>query len=208
MTKNQLIQKATLPLVALGVLLASYAYIPILRFALGLDESISMAFSTTLVFLIGGYMAGLAGLIAWAKAIDSKIIKVPSSAQDKDMEESKNKSNDKETKEYLLKPHLLGLLLVLPTPFISCIALLIFWQKDRHKSEELDQHYRGTINFHLSLHLYFLLCFFLAPLGVGIMALLIFMLIFLLATLWHLFVTSKVRYPANINIIPANNRTE
>jgi len=185
MNKNQFILRAAMPLVLLGIVLASTAYIPILRFSVGMDDSITMSFSTTLIFLIAGYMAGLAGLIAWAKAVDA------------------NKITHKNSPALgTRKPHVLGLSLLIPIPFLSCVLLLAAWIKDRAKSTSLDAHFRHTINFHLTLHLYFLLCFFLAPLGIGFIAIFIFLILFLLATLWHLLKNNSASYPANINIIP------
>ena len=184
MNKTELIRKFTYPLIILGVFLASYAYAPILRFLIGLDTEIAMPFSTALIFLIAGYMAALAGLIAWAKELARN-----------------NISHNNNQATLTIKPHLLGLSLMIPVPFISCILLLYLWNKDRQLSHGLDNHYRHTINFHLSLHLYFLLSFFLTPVAIGFLMLFALLAVYIAATLFRLIKAGNGHYPLNIQII-------
>lgn len=187
MNKTKLFQKITIPLIGLGILLSSYAYIPAIRAALGIDAFISMHFLTMILFLIAGYMAGLAGCINWIRTIAINPINY------------KNNSN-----EHLRKPHLLGLSFLVPIPFISCLLLGWFWKKDRQYSQQLDETYRETTNFHLSLHLYLLVSFFLTPLFIGAIIFVLILATYAASTLWHILRTPKSgvisRYPINIQI--------
>lgn len=187
MNKAKFFQKMTIPLIGLGVLLSSYAYIPVLRTLLGIDVFITMNFSTLLVALVGGYMAGLAGCISWLRGIAIKPVQY-------------KKNSD----QYLRKPHLLGLSFLIPIPFVSCLLLGWFWQKDRQYSQQLDDTYRETANFHLSLHLYLLISFFLMPIFIGFVMIILLLTTYLCATFFHIFRTPKSgsvsRYPINIQI--------
>jgi uncharacterized Tic20 family protein len=138
-----------------------------------------------LVFLVGGYMAGLAGLISWFRTIAAN----PSLAE--------NESND-----YLRKPHLLGLTFLIPIPFISCLFLGWFWRKDRHVSTTLENVYRETINFHLAIHLYLLVSFFLMPVVLGFLMVALLFLTLLISTLFNIAKAHHVaKYPINIKIL-------
>ncbi len=187
MNKATFIQKIAIPLIGLGILLSSFAYIPILRAGLGIDAFISKSFLTVLIYLIGGYMAGIAGLITWHRSIAIKPV-----------------NYKKSSPEYLRKPHLLGLSFLIPIPFISCLLLGWFWQKDRQFSPQLDESYRETSNFHLSLHLYLLVSFFLMPLFIGFVMLALLVATYLTATIYHILrsptVETASHYPINIQI--------
>lgn len=195
MNKARLIQKMSVPLIGLGVLLSSYAYIPAIRAALGIDTFITMSFSTLLIFLIGGYMAALAGLITWFRKIAIKPVK-----------------HQKSVSEYKRKPHLLGLSFLIPIPFISCLLLGWFWQKDRHVSEQLDETYRETANFHISLHLYLLVSFFLVPLFIGAVMIILLIATYALSTLYNILRKPKHgevnRYPINIQVAIKPDQTQ
>ena len=195
MNKAKLIQKMSVPLIGLGVLLSSYAYIPAIRAVLGIDTFITMNFSTLLVFLIGGYMAALAGFITWFRNIAIKPVK-----------------HLEGNNQYKRKPHLLGLSFLIPIPFVSCLLLGWFWQKDRHVSESLDETYRETANFHLSLHLYLLISFFLMPIVIGFLMLVLLLITYLIVTLFHILRTPKSgaisRYPINIQIAINPNQAQ
>lgn len=190
MNKSTLIKHATIPLIILGIILSSCAYIPLLRVCLGVDESITIHFSTVLVYLIGGYMAGLAGLIAWLRTIPTR----PNS--------NTPILNTIESTDYLHKPHLLGLTFLIPIPFISFLLLGFFWKKDRHFSRNLDDAYRTTINFHLAIHLYFLVSFFLMPVVIGFLMIALLFATYLLATFYNIIKTNQTaKYPINIKIV-------
>jgi len=165
----------TIPLIGLGILLSSYAYIPVLRAILGIDE-----------------FAALAGLITWYRTIAIKPINA-----------------NKDSNQFLRKPHLLGLSFLLPIPFLSCLILGWFWQKDRPFSIQLDETYREVSNFHLSLHLYLLVSFFLMPIFIGFLMFALLIITYLLATIYHVIRKPKYgaprKYPINIQIaIPAH----
>lgn len=132
-------------------------------------------------------MAGLAGFITWHRTIAIQTIK----------------HNDK-SNEFLRKPHLLGLSFLVPIPFFSCLMLGWFWQKDRRFSQQLDETYREVSNFHLSLHLYLLVSFFLMPIIIGFFMFALLILAFLCATFFHILRKPRVsqisRYPINIQI--------
>ena len=192
MNKTALIYRMTWPLIALGILLCSFAYIPVLRALLEIDESITIRFSTMLVFLVGGYMAALAGFITWHRRIAIQPVQ-----------------HQEQSQPTRKKTHLIGLSFLIPIPFLSCLLLGWFWQKDRHRNLLLDEAYREVSNFHLSLHLYLLVSFFLMPIFIGFVMFALLLITFLLATLYHLLKspseTNIDRYPINIQIaVPAS----
>ena len=186
MNKSKLIETSTFPLIFLGIFLSSAAYIPLLRVIIGLDSSISMSFSTTIVFLVAGYMASLAGLIAWSRKINAEPIINASNT---------NSFSSK-------KPHYLGLIFLIPIPFISCLFLIWFWRKDRLLYPGLDDIYRQTINFHLAIHLYLLLSFFLMPVVLGFFMIVLLFMTMCIATVFNIVKSSlDVKYPINIKIL-------
>ena len=195
MKKSAFIHKMTWPLIGLGIVLSSFAYIPVIRAIFGIDETITIHFSTMLVFLVGGYMAALAGLMTWHRGIAIQSIEHGEIAQ-----------------ASLKKPHLIGLCFLIPVPFLSCLLLGWFWQKERQQSEYLDEIYREVSNFHLSLHLYLLVSFFLMPIVIGFIMFALLMITFIVATLFHLCIQPKhksiARYPINIQIATKPRSTE
>lgn len=187
MNKATFIYKMSFPLIGLGIFISSFAYIAVLRAALGIDESITMSFSTLVTTLVGGYMAALAGMITWVRLIAIKSV-----------------TYKQHSEQFLRKPHLIGLSFLIPIPFLSCLLLGWFWQKDRQFSAALDETYRETANFHVSLHLYLLISFFLMPIVIGFVMIALLFATFILATLYHLIRSPKSsaisRYPINIQI--------
>ena len=187
MNKAAFIHKMTFPLIGLGILLSSYAYIPALRAIFGIDAFITINFSVLITALVGGYMAALAGCITWLRVIAIQPITYTHSPT-----------------RSLRKPHWLGLSFLIPIPFISCLLLGWFWQRDRSHSKHLDEVYRETANFHVSFHLYLLISFFLMPIIAGFLMILLLLITFVFATLYHLIRTPKPeaisRYPINIRI--------
>lgn len=187
MNKAAFIVKMSFPLIGLGILLSSFAYIPVLRALIGIDETISISFSVTITTLVGGYMAALAGFITWFRLIAIKPVQY---------QQGSNSS--------LRKPHLIGLSLLIPIPFISCLLLGWFWQKDRKFNPSLNETYRETANFHLSVHLYLLISFFLMPIVIGFVMLALLLITYFLTTIYHCLIKPKLdsisRYPINIQI--------
>ena len=187
MNKAAFIFKMSFPLIGIGILLSSYAYIPVLRALIGIDESIIISFSVMITALVGGYMAALAGFITWFRLIAIKPVEYQP-----DLAPS------------FRKPHLIGLSLLIPIPFISCLLLGWFWQKYRQLNPALDETYRETANFHLSLHLYLLISFFLMPIVIGFVMFALLLATHLLVTVYHLIIKPKAniisRYPINIQI--------
>ena len=187
MNKATFIYKMSFPLIGLGILLSLNAYIPVLKVALGFDDFISISFSVLITTLVGGYMAALAGFIIWARLIAAKPIK-----------------HQDDQAPNIRKPHLLGLSFLIPLPFISCLILAWCWKKERHLSRLLDETYRETINFHLTMHLYLLISFFLMPIIVGFVMIILILTTFFLATIFHCFRKPQddtiSHYPINIQI--------
>jgi len=189
MKKAQLIHTLSFPMLLLGIGLCSIPYIALIRAAIGIDEKVQIPFFTTLVFLIGGYMAALGAMIYLSRRSQQNIL--PS-------------NNDKPSTSALKKPHYLGLLMLIPLPFISFILVYLFWRREGMQSHSLDTEYRKSLNFQITIHLYWLLSFFLMPIFIGFVMFAMGLLLHLLATL---FVASKTQpnsvtnYPANIKII-------
>lgn len=190
MNKGMLIQKLRIPLLALGVLLVATAYIPLIRRAVGKDAEFALAFSTTLLLLIAGFMAALAGVISLYRERANDAVSYQNSAN----------SNS----QYAL-PHVLGLTLFIPIPFLNVLSLYTAWIIQRKQSQALDQEYRKSLNFQISVQLYWLLILFLMPIGIGFLLLFILILVHLFGTLYVLFKRlngSAVDYPATIKLVP------
>lgn len=191
MKKAKLIDTLSIPMLILGIALCSAPYIALIRAAIGIDEKVQMSFSTTLIFLIGGYMAALSGMIYLSRKSQQKI-----------------STTDSETprKSALKKPHYLGLLMLIPLPFISFILVYLCWQREGQHSHRLDAEYRKSLNFQITIHLYWLLSFFLMAVFIGFIMFAMALLLHVLATLFMIMKTpssdtASINYPANIKII-------
>jgi len=101
---------------------------------------------------------------------------------------------------------------LIPVPFLSCLLLGWFWQRERQQSRYLDEIYREVSNFHLSLHLYLLVSFFLMPIVIGFIMFALLMITSIVATLFHLCIQPKHKrighYPINIQIATKPRPTE
>ena len=189
MKKAQLIHTLSFPMLLLGIGLCSMPYIAIIRTAIGIDEKIQMPFTTTLIFLIGGYMAALGAMIYLARR----------SQQDIPLND-----NDKPLNSALKKPHYLGLSMLIPFPFISFILVYLFWRHEGMQSHAQDHEYRKSLNFQITIHLYWLLSFFLMPIVIGFLTFMMALILHFLATLVVIAKTKAdavTAYPASIKII-------
>ena len=195
MKKAELIHTLSFPMLLLGIGLCSVPYIALIRAAIGIDETVRIAFTTTLIFLIGGYMAALGAMIYLSRH-----------AQQRTTQNTDGKRQQVESVKItaLKKPHYLGLLMFTPIPFISFIAVYWFWCREGMNSHALDTEYRKSLNFQITIHLYWLLSFFLMPIFFGFITFAMALVLHFFATLYVISKTqlsSVTDYPANIKII-------
>lgn len=189
MKKAQLIHTLSFPMLLLGIGLCSIPYIALLRAAIGVDAEMQLHFSTTLMFLIGGYMAAIGAMIYLSRNAQRAI------AQN---------DNDKPMTAALKKPHYLGLAIFIPVPFISFILVYLFWRKDGMQSLSVDTEYRKSLNFQITIHLYWLMSLFLMPIAIGLFTFIMALALHLFGTLFMITQTepgSETNYPANIKVI-------
>ncbi|MGH1543921.1 MAG: DUF4870 domain-containing protein [Arenicella sp.] len=192
MTKNALITKLAMPLFLLGLCLSSVAYIPLVRKLVGIDATIGMPFSTMLIWLIAGSMAAIAGMISLTRKRSLDHITY------------KNENMDNTN---IAIPYVLGLALLLIIPFANFVAVYYGWLKNRNHSTTLDEEYRCSLNFQITVQLYFLMCLFLLPIGIGFLLLPLLILLHIVGTLfvvWRRLSGNKQGYPATIKIIPVS----
>lgn len=189
MNKTKLIETLSLPMLLLGIGLCSIPYIALIRVIIGIDKKMQLPFTTTLVLLIGGYMAALGSMIYLSRKSKKHI----------DYHQL-----DKNNNASLRKPHYLGLTMLIPFPFISFILIYSFWRREGVQTKRLDSEYRKSLNFQITIHLYWLLSFFLMPVVLGFFTFTIALLLHLVATFYVIISTkqdSEANYPANIQII-------
>ena len=189
MKKAKLIHTLSFPMLLLGIGLCSLPYIALIRAAIGIDEKIQMPFTTTLIFLIGGYMAALGAMIYLSRSSQQNILP--------------NTNNEPQISA-LKKPHYLGLSMLIPLPFLSFILVYLFWRREGMQSQALDNEYRKSLSFQITIHLYWLLSFFLMPIFFGFITFMMALALHLFATLMVIAETqpdSVTNYPANIKII-------
>jgi len=198
MSKNQFLNKAAYPIFLIGIFLCSFVYIPLIRSLLKFDTGFSVPFSSTLVFLIGGYMAGVGAMIFISR-----------SYAEKSQLKSEKETSETHDKRSLKTPHWLGLSLYIPLPFLNFILLYHFWRKSRSNSQtsnSLEQEYRKALNFQITIYLFLLLSFFLVPIIIGILMIALSLALHLLSTLYVALTTSAdspKNYPINIKVIKA-----
>lgn len=189
MTKHQFLAKTAIPIFICGFILCSLAYIPSLRYALNIDSEFNLAFSTLLIFMIGGYMAGVGAMIFLIRNALAHT----------------NIEFGDENNAAIKTPHWLGFLLYLPIPFFNFLVIYLFWLRDRaNNSRLLEMEYRKSLNFQITTYLFALLCFFLAPVVIGFFLLALVIATHFLSTLYMALIKyrSTRNYPININILP------
>ena len=189
MKKAKMIHALSFPMLLIGIGLCSIPYIALIRAAIGIDETMQIHFTTTLMFLIGGYMAALGAMIYLSRRSQRNI--------------PQNDSN-KPLNSTLKKPHYLGLSMLIPLPFISFILVYLFWRREGMQSYDVDAEYRKSLSFQITIHLYWLLSFFLMPIVIGFFTFLMALVLHFLATLTVIAKTklgSTTNYPANIKVI-------
>ena len=176
---------------SLAVLIMGAALAPIMRAALGIDESIQMSFLWVITLLIGGLMCGLTAMIL--------LIRRPG------VDESPYAEHDAQAwGRYASALHLSQLLIFTGIPLLNFLVCYGFWLRWRGASSFVDYQGREALNFQVSIYLYLLMCLFLAYLLVGLFFAFIVLLFAattaLVAAVWA-WQGRLFAYPASIAIV-------
>ncbi len=179
--------------ITLALPIMGFALMPIMRAALGIDDTIQISYLTTIMLLIGGLMCGLTGMLLLTR-------------RQPDIQHKPNSNTTNENPKAALI-HATGLLVFTGIPLANFLACYFFWVRYRQSSATLDTHGREAICQQLTFYLFLMMCLFMALLYVGVFALMLLLvlhfIVSVIATLQAL--RGKLfRYPANINIIDRN----
>ncbi|RBP53600.1 DUF4870 domain-containing protein [Arenicella xantha] len=178
----------------LAILLMGFALTPLVRVALGIDDTIQMSFLTMVSILIGGLMCGLTAMLLLAKR----------------QPELRTYFDDQADHVQAAKMHACGLLLFTGLPLANFLACYYLWVTSRSRSRYLDYQGREAICFQITIYLYLLMCLFMAYVIIGALAIPLLLIFSLLASLTAVASTlrgKQFRYPANISIIDRGMQT-
>lgn len=181
--------------ILIGACLMAAGWIPIIRKILPFDQQTSLPLVETTItivmFWIAGLMAGLTGMIQFAKKETNLTIK------------NKHKINNENKIACLC--HLSGLLFYTGIPFANFFVCFLLWQAYRQRSMFINQQGIETVNFQISHALYLLLSLFLVfAFGFGIIMVSILSIFHIILTIAAAIATlnnKPFNYPANIKII-------
>jgi len=177
--------------IALGMALIGSGLAPILRYALGIDNTINMSLFTCTVFAIGGLMAGLTGMILLTRRQASILTR-------------QNTDDKQKTKNQAILIHASGFLLYTGIPLANFLACFYLWTTQRDKSDSIDTHGIAALNFQMTVYLYLLLSLFLVFIFFGIISTLLILLFHFICTVFACIQASRGKvfdYPANIPVI-------
>lgn len=175
---------------AIALLVIGLAQLPLLRFAIGIDDQISMPFTTVVVLMIGGLMSGLTAMLLLVKK--APVLSFAQSEQ------------SAAPRRLLASMHASGLLLYTGIPMLNFLAAYWLWARHRHDSEASNVLGRDILNFQITIYLYLLLSLFMVFAAIGIITTPLILLLHLGATLLAIVFTlanKDFTYPANIPII-------
>lgn len=176
----------------LGMLFMSIALLPVARVIVGIDATIQIAFFTLCMWLIAGLMAGLTGMILFARREAAIAVNAKHASPNKNLASQKTKL------------HACGLLLYTCLPFANFIVAYLLWAKYRHHSPELEIAGKEVINFQITIYVYLLLSLFLVFIAVGILSNFLLLGLHLVLTLCGIaqsLQNKDFRYFANINVV-------
>ena len=179
---------------AVALLLIGAAQLPLLRFAMGIDTTINMAFTTVVVLLIGGLMSGLSAMILLVRRAPTLNVS--------------EHSHTSKTNEIVM--HGTGLLLYTGIPLLNFLAAYWWWSRVRHQSQRLNLVGRNVLNFQITIYLYLLLSLFMVFAAIGLVTTPLILLLHLIATLLAMVFSALAKdfnYPANIPIIQGRRPT-
>lgn len=183
---------------AIALVLNGIALLPLLRVVVGVDSEISLPFSTTVMFFIGGLMSGLTAMILLVRRMPK--LHAPAVAA----MEPNNATPRLESRRQTIAMHASGLLLYSGIPLLNFLVAYWLWGKVRHQSPALDALGQDVLNFQIAVYLYLLLSLFMVFALIGIVTTPLVLALHLLATLTAIlfaFLGRSFSYPANIPII-------
>lgn len=175
----------TISLVLMGV-----AQLPLLRVAIGIDQTISIPFTTTVIIMIGGLMSGLTAMILLVRRANMHP-KATNAAQ----------RDNLKTRLFIAAS---GFLLYSGIPLLNFLVVYWLWIRHRHECDTIDLWGRDVLNFQITLYLYLLLSLFMVFAIIGIMTTPIILLLHLICTILSILFTlngKSFHFPANIPII-------
>ena len=174
---------------SIALILMGFAQYPLVRAALGIDDSIRLPMSTTVMLMIGGLMCGLSAMILLVKRQPKKLAY----------------SGDEPTNSLtLVGMHASGLLIFSGIPFANFMLAYHLWLKHRHRSAVLDRAGIEVLNFQISIYLYLLLSLFMVIAALGLITtplLLIFYAVCVVVAIIQSLRGKAFSYPANIPVI-------
>lgn len=191
--------------ISLALILMGIAMLPIMRIAFGIDETIQIQYFTAIMFLIGGVMCGLTGMLLLTKRQPT----LNHHRVDDDAGEriTKNSSDKIHSSRQAALIHGTGLLIFTGIPLANFLACYFIWIRTRSLSSQLDTHGREAICQQVTLYLYLLVSLFMALLLVGAFAVIALLLLHFGMTVIAIVKAtngSVFRYPGNIAIIDRN----
>ncbi len=178
---------------SLALALMGFAQLPLLRFALGIDEQISLSSFTVAMFMIGGLMSALCAMLLLARREAAR-----------EIADRTHTLNLKQERCVATAMQASGLLLFSGLPLLHFLLIYFLWAKYRSQSNTVDEAGRQAINFQISVHLYLLISIFFVFILVGYLTtllLLVFYFACVLSACWLAWSKRPVRYPTNIQII-------
>lgn len=170
-----------------------FSLLPVMRVAIGLDDSFSVSFLTVVMAMIGGLMSGLTGMILLVR----KPPKINWSKQTAPEKPAHYNST-------IRRLHAGGLLLYCGLPLANFFVCYWLWQKYRFQHPDFDLAGREVVNFQIAIYLYLLLSLFMVFAAIGIITTPMVLLLHLIATLVAVVrapSAPRFSYPANIPII-------
>lgn len=176
---------------ALALLIAGVALIPLVRFFLGIDSQISLSFSVTVMLLITALMSGLTAMLLLVRRqpiLASKEVDIDNVA----------------SKSTLLAIHSSNLLLFTGIPLFNFLIAYWLWVKNRALHPDYDHAGRQVLNYQISMYLYLLLSLFLIIAVLGLLTTPALLAVQLLISIWALTMVmqgKRFNYPISIDII-------
>lgn len=181
---------------ALALLIAGVALIPLVRFFLGIDSQISLSFSVTVMLLITALMSGLTAMLL--------LVRRQPILAGKEVGNAASQST-------LLAIHSSNLLIFTGIPLFNFLIAYWLWVKNRALHPEYDHAGRQVLNFQISMYLYLLLSLFLIIAVLGLLTTPALLAIQLLISIWALTMVmqgKQFNYPLSIDIISKATQTK